>query len=512
MRIKSIEIKNFKRFTDLTININDVDAKLVVMLGPNGSGKSSILDAFEQIGGRLKPGYEEDKSYLRKELEKEWDVNIISDLGTFSRASRPAKNLFYLRSSYRFDPDFRIDAIHQKDEIISDSIRPKKMISLDKRVQDNYERLVGTTVDSLYSGSKDSLSVPQLREELIGKVKTRMLRVFPDLVLESIGNPLIDGQFFFTKGVTRHFPYKNLSSGEKGAFDILLDLIVKTQEFNNSTIAIDEPELHMHSALQKALLKEFYELVPDTCQLWVATHSIGFIRGALDLLKSYPNKVVILNFSNIDFDQKQIIIPTSPTVQNIKDMFSVAVDDLSNMLVPARIAICEGSLKAPDNSLKKEFDTNVYNIIFQNEDILFISGDNKTTAQKSAELLFKILSQSGSIRGICSIVDRDDLTKEQVDEYIRKSPSQRILSRKTIENYLLDSEIIDLYCDQLGKEKEKVTSRLRDPDNDDAKGIQSAIMQQCEFPGNVDEFKITLAKYITPGTKIYAILKKDIGL
>ena len=48
MRIKSIKIKDFKRFTDLTIQNIPQTAKLVVLVGPNGCGKTSVFEAFNQ--------------------------------------------------------------------------------------------------------------------------------------------------------------------------------------------------------------------------------------------------------------------------------------------------------------------------------------------------------------------------------------------------------------------------------------------------------------------------------
>lgn len=154
MRIQYLEIKNFKRFTDLKVQIGNIAAKLVLLIGPNGSGKSSIFDAFEQIGGRNKGGLVEDQIYLRKDQSRDWDVLIKSDQGDFTKSSPGPKHQFYLRSSYRYDPEFLIQTIQRKDELLADSIRPKKMIELDKRVQDNYERLVGNTVEGLYSEKK----------------------------------------------------------------------------------------------------------------------------------------------------------------------------------------------------------------------------------------------------------------------------------------------------------------------------------------------------------------------
>lgn len=49
MRIKKIELKHFKRFTDLTISDIPETSKLVLIIGSNGSGKSSLFDAFDWL-------------------------------------------------------------------------------------------------------------------------------------------------------------------------------------------------------------------------------------------------------------------------------------------------------------------------------------------------------------------------------------------------------------------------------------------------------------------------------
>ena len=46
MRIKQIRLKNYKRFTELTIADLPATARLVVLVGPNGTGKSSVFDSF----------------------------------------------------------------------------------------------------------------------------------------------------------------------------------------------------------------------------------------------------------------------------------------------------------------------------------------------------------------------------------------------------------------------------------------------------------------------------------
>ena len=136
-----------------------------------------------------------------------------------------------------------------------------------------------------------------------------MLSLFPDLELNSLGNPLTDGTFRFTKGTSQGFVYKNLSGGEKSAFDLVLDLVVARNEYNDTIFCIDEPESHMNTRLQSELLSVLYGLIPENCQLMLATHSIGMMRRARDIEAEHPGTVVFLDFGDLDFDQPQIIEP-----------------------------------------------------------------------------------------------------------------------------------------------------------------------------------------------------------
>lgn len=504
MKIKYLQLKNFKRFTHLEIIDIPESAKLVILVGPNGSGKSSVFDAFEQMSN--KQGRQEDLTYLRKNQNLDFDITIHNEgPEVYNNHSKRLDNKnVYIRSAYRVDSDFQTKGIARKEEILLDDIRPKKLIDIDRRVRDNYERLVGTSVKSLYSGDKDHLSVSGLREEIIGEVKIAMAKIFPDLLLESLGDPLANGQFLFSRGNTKNFSYKNLSAGEKGAFDIILDLIIKKREFNDTVFIIDEPELHMHSKLQQSLLIELVTLIPENCQLWVATHSIGFIRGAFEVDKNNPGLVTIFDFDDYNFDSHVELRPVILDTKMVRKLFTVALDDLANMVTPQYIIFCEGSLGSDSTiEAKKEFDAKVYNIIFSNKDAIFIPADNKTVASKAGNLLISIFVNAGLARKINTLVDRDDLTPGEISQFYIEKPYQKFLGRKTIENYLLSREIVTKYCSDRGINIDNVTSSLSNEVDDNAKAVQGAIRDQCSFTGSVDDFKLELAKLITAETDVY---------
>ena len=59
MKIKSINLKGYKRFHNLTIDLGENPARIVALVGPNGCGKSSVFDGilyhhsnFSRIGGK----------------------------------------------------------------------------------------------------------------------------------------------------------------------------------------------------------------------------------------------------------------------------------------------------------------------------------------------------------------------------------------------------------------------------------------------------------------------------
>jgi len=66
MKIKKIQLKEFKRFDDLTIDLGDNPKKIIAVVGPNGCGKSSIFDAFEEKQKDFRYTSSEGDSFFQK--------------------------------------------------------------------------------------------------------------------------------------------------------------------------------------------------------------------------------------------------------------------------------------------------------------------------------------------------------------------------------------------------------------------------------------------------------------
>ena len=329
MKVSSIALNNFKRFTDLKVCDIPANAKLVLLVGPNGCGKSSLFDAFNTwYRGNSGFGWASEESYYRKDENLAYALpeNVKVTFHDHQAGQQVHKKSMYFRTAFRNDPDFsisnfsRIGAPHEH-------LKVNRFIDNDATVSENYQRLVHNTMAGVYARTNDAKNVRDLREELIGKVKRSMLNVFDDLVLNDIGDPLGDGSFHFKKGNIDSYHYKNLSGGEKAAFDLLLDLNIKIDHYDNTVFFIDEPESHIHTALQGKLIEEIFRVIPQNSQIWITTHSLGIMRKAKELSLNEPTSVIFIDFGEADFDEEVELRPASISGLMWEKFLSIALDD-----------------------------------------------------------------------------------------------------------------------------------------------------------------------------------------
>ena len=533
MRLEDIHIRDFKRFEDLTVSGLPSTAKLVLLTGPNGSGKTSLFEAFNywmnhhfrgshnfeaDYHVRLTSGVLTNWSQLLQKIELRF--HGVSDIQGDEGKKRKA---FYIRSAYRHEADFTSNGLGNADDVLNDSRRPQRLIQQEQRVSENYQRMVAEAVKALYSDDVRTRQkkVGELADELIGEVRSAMTRVFGDLVLEGPGNPLESGTFRFKKGKASDFHYKNLSGGEKAAFDLLLDFIVKRRAFDDTVYCIDEPELHMHTRLQAKLLEVMFDLVPDSCQLWLSTHSIGMARKAAELYAANPGQVAFIDFHDKDFDAVEKLEPIQPDRRFWRQMFHTALDDLAELVVPKHVVFCEGK-RLGEGGRKPSFDVAVYQVIFggQHADIDFIPLGGTSEVQKDSKSFGLLLSKLAPGIKYWKVFDRDDRHGDEIRQM--EEDGVQVLCRRDLESYLWDDEVLHALCALHGQE-EKLTELLSEKEQaladiarqgkpvDDIKAISGRLYNKCKRTlgltqcGNESESfaRLTLAPLVRPGTKIY---------
>jgi len=251
------------------------------------------------------------------------------------------QKLIYVRSAYRNDPHFQLSNLEQISPALYET-RIQRMIDNDQAVSLNYKRLISQGLEDIFENTSPNSTIAEFREALIGDIRRAVLRLFPSLFMNGLGNPLTEGTFKFDKGESKAFQYQNLSGGEKGAFDLLLDILVKKREFNDTVFFIDEPEAHISPALQSILLEELFDAVPANSQLWIATHSIGMMRKAREIEIAHPGSVVFLDFDGLNFDLPVTVGPAQTNRPFWKRAMQTALDDLAGYVAPEQVVLCEG--------------------------------------------------------------------------------------------------------------------------------------------------------------------------
>lgn len=435
MKISSINLSNFKRFTEIHIEQIPDTAKLVLIIGSNGSGKSSVFDSFDflQRGPFKGIPYNGDDSlnYYRKNknitasveinlhgqesiIKHDWQIKVGNELS----------KRFIGRSSIRIVSRIRNNA--NPDAMSNDADSPITFIENDERF---------TTDVFLYIQSINKA----LREPVFSGKQADTLKIFQDFIepfnnsLKNIfgGNPQTTiriaefedatpqapAKLIFQKGDSK-INYDFLSHGEKQVVILLLNFIVRHEYYKDTIIFIDEMDVHLNTKLQYNTIKEITEKwIPDNSQLWTASHALGFIDFANDYEQG-----VILDFDDLDYDKTQTI---GPSPKNKLQIFELAVskDFLDKVFLGREIFFAE------------QTDAPIYNDL-NFENVLFFDGKDKLGAfYKAKELSMK------------AFVDRDYLSDAEIIELKQVYPFLFFTPYYNIETVYYHPDNLEEYYD-----------------------------------------------------------------
>jgi predicted ATPase len=531
MHVRLIRATGFKRFSDLTVEMPG-SPRLVVMCGPNGSGKSCLLEAIS-IWARMQGvgGWNPDPSYLVKgggEASGGWGNLVHVE---FHESWSEKRKLVTVRSAYRNDPEFQLAELKRTGELLDDANSTAiRMIDNDARVAANYQRLVASTLMNVFDGSHDGVEVQVLRQEVMEPVRSAMQALFPGLELSGVGDPLGAGTFSFTKAGKSDFSYKNLSGGEKAGFDLVLDLAIKRGAFDDTVYCIDEPEAHMSTRTQAKLLDELLALLGPDCQLWIATHSIGMMRRAVELYGADSESVAFLDFDNRDFESSEVIRAEPPSRDFWRRQLDVALGDMAELVAPGTVVLCEGKPSSGKlTNARSEFDARCFRAMFgpQLPDVDCISVGNAGEVAEDKLGLGAAMAAFKVGTTVIRVIDRDYRSVQEIADM--EAAGVRVLRRRHLEAFLLDNEVLAALCESVGK-LEQLSAVVEAKDNavadsvkrgNDVDDLKSAagdcsvatrrILQLKQAGSTTEAFLAdTLAPLVTPNMTVYQELRDDI--
>lgn len=360
MFISRINIKNFRLFNPSEYFIIDgfnvpdganEGSGLNVFVGENGCGKTSLLEALTLPILEFKSD-----SFSLDDMNDPKDkveIQIFSDkdfsvAGTMPKGNFDAKGFEFKAGCRSRDTKSYLSSLVVTDQLFikSDPNRPKDN-SPDLRLNVNnpfsgkrfnandvvfldknrlYQTRCGsfntTRFDRLMedfshqyiknTGTIKNLNVSIDTEAKKDKIENKFLELainkFSEisgikLHLELIDNyrPFKNAYFAEEKENNQQIPISNLGSGYEMIFSLIYSFYLAQQSGKQLIVLIDEPELHLHPALQKQFVLFLVEISKDA-QIFITTHSSLLIKQL-----AYNNKV------------KTMILQSGPKISTLQD-------------------------------------------------------------------------------------------------------------------------------------------------------------------------------------------------
>lgn len=425
MRIRKIELTNFKRFTHLTISDIPDTSKLVLLIGSNGSGKSSLFDAFDWLQRGVHKGYrnnEHTNNYYKKDngisaagiVEFINGKKIIKNDTAILEGSELTKK-FVGRSSIRIIPRISNDANIQ--QVATDADSPFTYIDNDTRFINDvflYIHQINQALrEPVFSGKQaDTLKIFR---DFIEPLNASLLKIFGGDETTTIqiaefqdATPQTTAKLIFRKGECK-INYDLLSHGEKQVVILLINFIVRQEYYKDSIIFIDEMDNHLNTALQSTLLEEIVtKWIPDDSQLWTASHALGFIDYARN-----SETASIIDFNLLNFDNKQEIIPQP---KDKLDVYEIAIPKatIASILKGYKLVVVENQ------------NDEHFNAALGSEGYIFLPANN------NREVFLTVKADKDKL----GLRDRDYFRSDEIEKIKVVLPNLKILSLSTFENYI----------------------------------------------------------------------------
>ena len=591
MKIKNIKLQNFKKFSNLTIDNLPDTVKLVVLLGPNGCGKSSLIESMEvsrKINGLYQiPWSDSNFSYYIKQDRtiKKVYRQIGADLQTIENL-RVETQL----SKLNFHGPYHIRNLAKPSEVTLQSLRQTPQVTLDL-VKENFiniefhnqtdcnkdewincfnVRTPYRNIGTQGGGVNDSTDLKQrtwqrlvdgdpfflhnwrtLCSQWIKDSSDFMVRgdysrwekIIHDTFvpieasvktvlggnwkISNLGDMKQNRGFVFEKD-SLILTLDQLSSGQSAVVDLVLNHIVIKKEFGDEVIyVIDEPELHVASAVRGNLIEELYRLTPNKGQLWISTHSIEILEKSLELYNEDPSSVAFLDFTEKDFDQEETLEPAEPTYKMRSRVLEHSIGNLKDRLLPEAIIFCEGEQETKRGEYPDEV---YYRKIFEGRwpivDFRSVGGKKNVENEIDSSTHMSKFIRDKNVQ-ILGLRDRDDLADAETIRLDYLERGIRVLPFRTIEHCFIQPDVLRKFSEshqlvpndlikewnRIVEEKEKWPGKETDKMK---RAIQELHQKVRELVPHVlkgettGRFQLQLASCIKPGISTYKKLEDAI--
>ena len=193
------------------------------------------------------------------------------------------------------------------------------------------------------------------------------------------------------------------------------------------------------------------------------------------------------------------------------------VGDLAELVLTERIVFCES----------RGFDSECYRNIFNSRypGLRFIPLEDRGNVEKTVKAANLALGKIAKKAMVIGIVDQDNATLQEVERM--KEKGIRTLSRRTIENFLLDDEVLSKLCEDHGKSdkigdlltaKQEALNKHNLKPYDNLKAIVQTVhgaaqraLKSVRLGNSKESFMMDiLAPLIKPGMAVYEQLHEDI--
>ncbi|MEZ4932911.1 MAG: AAA family ATPase [Saprospiraceae bacterium] len=328
MRIKKLELKNFRGFEELTIDFPEGESGLAVFVGVNGAGKSSVLEGIIKLlhsyfsrlyEDPIKSGQKVERNELGKnyavkvgatiaELKVMLDVgwekfkieeNIDLRTGLTENSIEPRIGVQFLKKeNWTIELENRRLKLFQNPFLIAyySSKRnfPKEIKLVPKDIsipnlkaafesaflaETNYEDFL-----NWFRNTEDIENRKRLREDDSFRITAlEVVRNAITTFIPSFSNPHVDttqfGEEIMVEKSGQKFSISQLSDGEKLLITLIGDIARRLSIINSKAplsatgiILIDEIEQHLHPGWQRTIIPNLRRTFPNI-QFIVTTHS-----------------------------------------------------------------------------------------------------------------------------------------------------------------------------------------------------------------------------------------------